>query len=168
MSTSIILSNPLDVKPFPSATPPIAKNTIVHANCSKSSFQRLINHRSTNKLKRQTFFKTPVPKNATMGIMAITPISPTQSSTSVSTHHSAIVTRHTTVTHHCFFVNASLVGRIGRISISPSPSGERAGWYEMRRRIQMRIIEMKETGRATANQEAQSSRGSIASSAIRF
>jgi hypothetical protein len=37
ISSSNTSSRPLDVTPLPNAIPPIAKNTIVHANCSKSS-----------------------------------------------------------------------------------------------------------------------------------
>lgn len=54
------------------------------------------------------------------------------------------------------------------ISMSPSPSGERAGLYEMRSKNQIKTIETAETGRATANHDAQSSAGSIFWSAIRF
>lgn len=111
---------------------------------------------------------TPVEKNATTGMMAMTPMSPTTPSILCSKHHSAIVTRQTTETHHCFFVNASRDARMGRISMSPSPSGERAGWYETNSSSQMSTTEMPETGSATANQLAQSSCGSISCSAMRF
>lgn len=118
---------------------------------------------------RLTFFRTPVEKNATTGIRAMTPMSPTYSSISCSTHHKAMVTRHTKDTQYCLSENGSLVERIGRISMSPSPSGDRAGWYETRRSHQIKTIETAETGRATANHDAQLTLGSdISASAIRF
>ena len=39
MAPSMVSMSPLDLTPFPSAIPPIAKNTMVHANCSKSSYE---------------------------------------------------------------------------------------------------------------------------------
>ena len=75
----------------------------------------------------RTFFSTPVEKNATMGIIAIMPMSPTTFSIECATHHSAIVTRHTAVTHHCFALKRSFGARTGLMLISPSPVGDRAG-----------------------------------------
>jgi len=37
MTTSITSRRPLDITPLPKAIPPIARNTMVHAKCSKSS-----------------------------------------------------------------------------------------------------------------------------------
>ena len=118
--------------------------------------------------KPHTFFNTPVEKNASTGISAITPISPTHRSMLCSTHHNPMVTMHTKVTHHCSTVNFSLVGLIPLISISPSPSGQRSGWYESSRRPQMRMMEMKETGRATPNHDPHPIGDSISPIAIRF
>jgi hypothetical protein len=39
---SIVTSSPLDVTPLPRAIPPIAKKTIVQANCSKSSLRTML------------------------------------------------------------------------------------------------------------------------------
>ena len=103
-----------------------------------------------------------------IGIRAITPISPTTSWIACSTHHKEIVTRQMNITQYCLRVKASLVGRIGLISISPSPSGDRAGWYDARRSSQMRKIEIPDTGRATINHCIQLTWGSMACSAIKF
>lgn len=116
----------------------------------------------------RTFFSTPVAKNATIGTIAMIPMSPTKPSISCSKHQRAIVNKQTNVTQYCVRVKDSLVGRIGRISISPSPSGERAGRYITSNSSQMSTMEIMDTGSATANQLAQSSLGSIAARAIRF
>ena len=122
----MISNSPLLETPWPRAMPPMARKTIVHANCSKSSY--LQDQQMRNCLDHElTLFKTPVPKKAMMGMIAITPMSPTTFSIACSMHHKAIVIKHTIVTQYCFSVNASLVGRIALISISPSPSGDRAG-----------------------------------------
>ena len=99
---------------------------------------------------------------------AITPISPTTSWIACSTHHKEMVTRQMNITQYCLRLKESLVGRIGLISISPSPSGERAGRYDARRSSQIRKIEIPDTGRATKNHCAQLTWGSMAASAIRF
>ena len=98
----------------------------------------------------------------------MTPMSPTYCSIECSTHQSAIVPKHTKDTQYCLPVKRSFVGRIVLISRSHSPSGERAGLYDTRRKSQMTRIEMAETGSATANQLPQSRGGSIACSAMRF
>jgi len=102
------------------------------------------------------------------GKMAMTPISPTTLWIACSTHHKPMVSRQTNATQYCLRVKDSLVGRIALISIYPSPSGERAGRYDARRSNHMRIIEIPETGRATANHCAQPKGWSMASIAIRF
>jgi hypothetical protein len=125
-------------------------------------------HQYPPKKETLTFFNTPVPKNATIGTIATTPISPTHSSIPLSTHHNPIVTTHTPVTHHCLPVNPSFVGLIALISKYPSPSGALSGRYDRRSSTHMRRRERKDTGRLTANQDAQSKRGFMASRAMRF
>lgn len=73
-----------------------------------------------------TFFRTPVEKNARMGMMAIMPMSPTHSTIVNSTHHKPMVTKQTKVTQYCLRVNLSLDARMGLIS-SSDPSGVRPG-----------------------------------------
>ena len=102
------------------------------------------------------------------GIRAITPISPTTAWIVCSIHHSKMVIRQTNITQYCLRVKGSLVGRIGLISIFPSPSGERAGRYDTSSSSHIRIIEIPATGRATPNHCAQLTAGSMAPIAIRF
>lgn len=73
-----------------------------------------------------------------------------------------MVTKHTKDTQYCLNVNASFVDLIALISMSPSPSGERAGRYETNSKSQIRMMEMADTGSATANQESHPMGGSIA------
>ena len=74
-----------------------------------------------------TFLSAPVEKNATMGMIAMTPMSPITSWIECATHQSAMVTMHTNVTHHCLPVKRSRGARTGRMTSSASPVGERAG-----------------------------------------
>ena len=53
--------------------PPMAKNTIVHKNCSKSSYMPDISPNFAGRKDIRTFRKTPVEKKATIGIRAIMP-----------------------------------------------------------------------------------------------
>ena len=55
-----------------------------------------------------TFDRIPVPKNAMMGKMAITPISPTQASNFFSIHHMQMVTAVMKSTYQCVQVNGSV------------------------------------------------------------
>jgi len=154
----------------------MAKNTMVHMKLSKSSFppdHELVSETSMKIItwkyyKLFTFFKTFVEKNKTRGIKAMTPMSPTSPLIVCSIHHKAIVRRHTKVTQYCLTVKGSFVGRIALISMSPSPSGDRPGLYETRSNHQIKTMETAETGKATANHEAQSIAGSIAAGAMRF
>ena len=69
-----------------------------------------------------TFLRTPVEKNARMGMIAMTPMSPTHSTIVSSMHHKPMVTKQTKVTQYCLRVNLSLDARMGLIS-SSDPSG---------------------------------------------
>ena len=131
MRMSILSNRPLDVTPFPSAIPPIARKTTDHRNCSKSSCGQgevSVCMQESGRQYLLTFFKTPVPKKATIGMIAITPISPIHLSILCSRTQRVIVTTHTSVTHHCFTVKRSRVGRMLLISrLPPLPMGKRDG-----------------------------------------
>lgn len=159
-------SKPLEVTAFPSAIPPIARKTTVHKNCSKSSCRFFSTFIKSHPI-RQTFLSTPVEKNATIGMSAITPISPTYSSIECSAHHKAIVTKQTNTTQYCCFVNLSFSGRISLIT-NTSPSGAVLGLYETMSKSQIRKFEIIPTGSETANHCNQSNLGSIFWMAMRF
>ena len=116
----------------------------------------------------RTFVKTPVPKNAMTGMIAMMPMSPTQSSIECAKHNNAMVTMHIMDTHHCLMEKRSFEGRIDLISRSPSPVGRCVGRYDMRSSAQMRTMDTAETGSATANQRPQSICGFISWRAIKF
>lgn len=73
---STTLTRPL-VTALPNAIPPIARNTVVHLNESKSSYAKKIISLARQQVS-MTFLKTPVEKNATIGKIAMTPISLTK------------------------------------------------------------------------------------------
>ena len=59
-------------------------------------------------ITRLTLERIPVPKNAMMGKMAITPISPTQASNFFSIDHIQMVTAVMKSTYQCVQVNGSV------------------------------------------------------------
>lgn len=113
--------------PLPRAIPPMARKTMVHKNCSKSSCSKIecvhYPHTAEGSL---TFRKTPVEKKATIGMSEIIPMSPKVSSRRFATHQRTIVAMQTNDTQYCFAENFSLVGRISLMN-STSPSAVRDG-----------------------------------------
>ena len=130
---------------FPSARPPAARIMMVQRKLLKSSLVRI-----------------PVPKNRTMGMMATTPISPRTGSSWCVTHHSAIVMMVTMLINHCIPEKLSLMGRIGTIVVL------RPGLKVASKRIQIRRMDMIQTGRAMKNHLPQSSGGDMFWRAMRF
>lgn len=132
IALAIVCKRPDEVTACPRQRPPEARMMMVQRKLLKSSLVRI-----------------PVPKNNTSGIMAITPMSPRVVSSSWLTHQRMIVKRVTRVMNHCTPENLSLTGRMGTIVV-PRP-----GWKVTRRRIQIPMMQMMQTGRAMKNQVPQ-------------
>ena len=144
MDSAMVCRRPDELTALPNDRPPAARMMMVQRKLLKSSF-----------------VKMPVPKNRTRGMMATTPISPKMGSSWCDTHHSAMVTSVTILMNHCVPVNLSFRGRIGTISLSPTLKLKRS-------RVQIKRIEMMQTGSATKNHTPQEGSGDIFCSAMRF
>ena len=114
------------------------------------------------KLLKSSFVRIPVPKNATMGMIATTPISPKTFSSWWVTHQRMIVTRVIILMKYWTPVNLSFMGRMGTMVV-PLP-----GWKVRRRRTQISRMEIMQTGRATKNQIPQLGCGRMFWRAIMF
>lgn len=123
MAIATVSSRPDDLTALPRDRPPAARMMIVQGKLLKSSLVRM-----------------PTPKNNTIGMIAMTPMSPNTPSSWWLAHHSAIVAIVTMVTNHCTPVNFSLCSRIGTIVV-PRP-----GWKVTNSKIQMSTMEMIPTG----------------------
>jgi hypothetical protein len=100
MMPSIFARSPLAVTPFPREMPPIARKTTVQRNCSKSSCERYGQYlpRDRSSKRARTFVRIPVPKNATIGMTAMMPMSPMYPSIARSKHQRPMVKIHTNAT----------------------------------------------------------------------
>ncbi len=145
MLLAMVCNRPELLTALPSAKPPAARIIIVQRKLLKSSF-----------------VKMPVPKNSTIGIIAMTPISPKKPSSWWLKHHRTMVARVTIVMNHWIPVNLSFIGRIGMMVVF------RPGRKVTRRRSQMSRIVMIHTGRAMKNQIPHPGCGCMFCRAMRF
>lgn len=130
---------------FPRQRPPAARMMMVQRKLLKSSL-----------------FRMPVPKKSTMGMMAITPMSPKTCSSWWLAHHRPIVVRVTMVMKYWTPVNLSFTGLMGTMVV-PRP-----GWNVATSKPQIRRIEIMQTGSAIKNQVPQLGPGCIFCRAIMF
>lgn len=145
IAPAIVCSNPEDVTAFPSTSPPAARMMMVQRKLLKSSF-----------------VKIPLPKKRTMGIMAITPMSPKTVSSWWLKHQRTIVMRVVRVTNHCVPVKLSLTGRMGTIVV-PRP-----GLNVTRSIIQIARMQRMHTGIEMKNHVPQLIAGYMFSKAMMF
>ena len=130
---------------FPSARPPAARIMIVQRKLLKSSLVSI-----------------PVPKKRTIGMMAMTPISPNTPSSWWLIHQSAIVASVTKEMKYWIPVNLSFIGRMGTIVVFLP------GWKVMRSSTQIMRMVRIQTGKATKNQIPHPGGGAMFCNAMRF
>jgi len=125
---AMVWSRPDESTALPRARPPAARMIMVHGKLLKSSLVRI-----------------PVPKNNTIGIKAMTPMSPKTDSSDLEAHQRPIVMRVTTITKICVAVVRSLMDRIGAIEVPWD------GLNVTSNRSQMRRMDTTPTGMTMKN-----------------
>jgi hypothetical protein len=114
------------------------------------------------KLLKSSLVSMPLPKKRTIGMIAMTPMSPNTVSSWWLKHHRIIVVSVVRITNHCVPVKRSLTDRMGTIVVP------RLGLNVISRIAHIMRIERTQTGIEMKNQVPQLIGGYIFSSAMMF
>ena len=144
IALAIVCRRPELETAFPKLRPPAARMMMVQRKLLKSSLVRM-----------------PVPKNRTMGMIAITPMSPKKWSSWWEKHQRTMVPSVTVLMNHWTPVKGSLTGRMGTM-VTPLKGKVTTN------SSQMNTMVIMHTGNAMKNHVPQLGFGSIFCSAIMF